>query len=402
MSRFVFYVFAIWFLILPFTVISSIYLGMTALDKLMAPVLVVLWFMLLMIGNYRFDQKKLAIILVAFAFFFLRNISKIGDSALYASLLWEDAIRFGYFCLPILYIDNLAKVRTACKLVSINAVVGCVSAFLVALGLLTLPYERFSQSRIGLDIQKSIGLFSAYGDLAQFSAYFLLLAIFVPASLRFGNKNKAGKLLGILALVIVIMGLIGNQSRSFFLSVIAAIFMALVFRSRSKKNANKMLFNLLFIAAGMSALAIVAISFTHITGLLAGMGGSQAEKTAMGRLEQYQYAFGLIKEYPIFGVDAAYFATYGEYVHGIHDMWLGQLTRGGFASGIVLAGLLFMIFRASLKLLDNPQAKQHGIAAIGYMVAVLVSTLFYPADTALFWTLLGMNAAIVTTLRMSR
>jgi O-antigen ligase len=402
MSHLFFYAFAIWFLALPFTVISSISLGMTAIDKLMAPLLIVFWFGLLMIGRYRFDNKKLSFIFLAFAFFLVRNVSKIDDSTLYASLLWEDIILFGYFSLPILYIENLSNIRTASKVISINAIVGCVSAFLVAFGLLTLPYERFSQSRIGfLDIQKSIGLFSSYGDLAQFSAYFLLLALFVPTSLTFGNKKYAGKLPGIFAMVVVILGLISNQSRSFLLSLIAAIFMALIFRYRSYKPANKMLFNMLLLATGISFAAIIAYLFADLVSVLSSLGGAQAQGTAMSRLEQYQYAYGLIKEYPLFGVDAAYYSKHAENIHGIHNMWLGQLARGGIASVGVLGGLLFMMFRASLKLLDNPLGKQHGIAAIGYMFAVLVSTLFYPAGSSLFWALLGMNTAIITTSRSS-
>lgn len=401
MSRLYFYMFAIWFLILPLSVLSSIYLGITAIDKLMAPLLIALWLVLLLFGNSRIDPKKISFILLAFSFFLIRNISKIDDSSLFISLLWEDAILFGYFCLPILYIDDISKLKTASKLISINAIVGCVSAFLVAIGLLTLPYERFSQSRFDLGVLKSIGLFSAYGDLAQYSAFFLLLAVFIPENLKFRNRNSSGKLIAMLAFALVIMGLIGNQSRSFLLSLITALFMAIVFHYRSKETANKMLFNTLLFAIGISVMAIAAVTISQITAFLGSLGGGGAAGTAMARFEQYQYAFRLINENPIFGVNGAYYAKFGASINGIHDMWLSQMARGGIVSGLLLFWLLFMMLRSSLRLLNNPHSRSYGVVTIGYMFAVLVSTLFYPSDTSLSWALLGMNVAILTTARLA-
>ena len=397
MSRFIFSLFAIWFLLLPFTIITSIYLGVTAIDKQMAPVLIVFWIMLYMSGRYSFDRQKLKIIALAFSFFFARNLSLINDTPLLLSVMWEEAIRFGYFCLPILFINNINRIKTAGLLISINATVGCVSAFMVALGLLTLPYERFSDSRIGFGIQKSIGLFTSYGDLAQYAAFFIVIAIFAPSTLVSGKNKK--KLFVISAIVIIIMGLIGNQSRSYLLSVVIALLMGALFYYRSKNKINSTLFNIVLGWAGILFASIVIFTLADIINLLSNMGGSQAQGTAEARLSQYKMAFDLIRQYPIFGVDSAFFAKYSGYIHGIHNMWLGQLARGGVVSTLILLSLLFMIFKYSLSSLSNPQKNQYTIAPIGYIFAVFVSTLFYPADSFLFWTLLGMNAAIVTSLR---
>lgn len=394
--------FSTWFLLLPFTVVASIYLGITAPDKLMAPMLIVLWLFLLIIGQQRISQKHLQFIAVAFIFFFVRNLSKIDDPTVYTSLLWEDAILLGYFCLPILYINTQASITTASKLISINAVVGCLSAFFVALGWLTLPYERFSLSRFDLGIQKSIGLISAYGDLAQLATYFLLLAICVPASLALRKRARGGKLLALFAVTVVTMGLIGNQSRSLLLSLAVASFMASIFYFRSKKNANRMLFNTLFFAIGISVISFVAVTISRITTALGSMGGGQAAQTAAARLEQYEYALSLVKTYPILGVDGAYYAKFGNLIGGIHNMWLSQLARGGLISALLLFWLLLMMFRLSLRLLNDPQTKQYALVTLGYMFALLVSTLFYPADSTLFWALLGMNSAILSTLRSSK
>jgi O-antigen ligase len=401
MPSFGFIAFAIWFLILPFTVISSIYLDIIAVDKLMAPALIMLWIFLAITGKSTLDMKKIGFTLLAFVFFFVRNLSKLDTTALYTTRLWGDAILFGYFCLPILYIDSLPKIRAAAKLISINATVGCVSALLVAIGLLTLPYERFSAARFGLEIQKSIGVFSSYGDLAQFSAYFLLLAVFIPASLRIGNRQGEGKLLAVLASVVILMGLIGNQSRSMLLSLLVATLMAVMFHYRSKTGVNKFLFNSLFVVIGTSAMAIAAVVITRIIWFLENLGGAGAAGTAQARLEQYGFAFQIINQFPILGADSAYYLQFGEVIDGIHNMWLSQLALGGMAGALLLFWLLLRLFRASLKLLDRPETRQYGVVTIGYLFAVLVSTLFYPGDTALFWALLGMNTAIVTTARSS-
>jgi len=400
MSKFSFNIFAIWFLALPFTVITSYYFGVIAIDKILAPALLILWASLLPFGYYRLTPGKLSILFIAFCFFLIRNISFIDNTALFYSLLWEDAVHFGYFCLPILYINNLNNIKTSGKLISVNATIGCVSAFMVAIGLLTLPYERFSQSRIGFDIQKSIGLFSSYGDLAQYAACFIVMAIFAPSMLISAKRQKT--LLVITAFIIIIMGLIGNQSRSYFLSLIVAVFLSALFYYFSGKRINRILFNLSFAGIGIGTVSLVAYLFTDIVKLLSSLGGSQAEATAHGRLKQYQMAFDFIREYPVMGVDSAVFSKHSEYIQGIHNMWLGQLSLGGFVSAFILAGLMLQIFNTASKLLYNPQVKEYAIMSIGYIFATLTATLFYPADTSLFWALLGMNAAIIYTLRTVR
>ncbi|MCA1804927.1 MAG: hypothetical protein LC646_06235, partial [Xanthomonadaceae bacterium] len=186
---------------------------------------------------------------------------------------------------------------------------------------------------------------------------------------------------------------------SILLSLVVSLIMALIFYYRSKETANKMLFNTLFLVIGMSVASFAVVTINRIISLLGSMGGKAAEGTAMGRLQQYEYAYSLIVEYPILGVDGAYYAKFGPYVSGIHNMWLGQLAYGGFISALLLFSLLFMMFRISLQLLQNPKTRSYGTVTIGYMFAVLVSTLFYPGNTQFFWALLGMNAAIVTTLR---
>lgn len=400
MARLIFYIFVMWVLLIPYTVLSSIYLGSVAIDKQIAPALIVVWFLLFMCGKYKLSNKKIIIVLVALFFFLVRNISFFLDPQFLGSVLWQEAIYFGYFCLPIFFIDNMGKIKIATRLISINAVVGCLSGFLVAVGMLTLPYERFSQSRIGFEeIQKSIGLFSTYGDLAQYAANFLLIALFIPNNFSIFGKVIYHNFIKFNAIAIVVLGLIGCQSRSYLLSVLVALFTSKLFFYRSRKTTNSDLFNILFSVAIFCSISIIIYIFSDIVSMLASMGGSQALGTALDRLDQYQYAYSLIRENLFIGVDASYFLKYEDNVHGVHNMWLGQLVRGGLISFFALIWLILLIFRDSFSLLNNHETSQYGAVAVGYLFAVLVSTLFYPADTSLFWVLLGLNVAIVTSVR---
>ncbi|RRQ21646.1 O-antigen ligase family protein [Thiohalobacter thiocyanaticus] len=401
MARLGFFAFSIWFLLQPFTVVTSFYLGILALDKLLAPVLILFWAVSAVIGKQRIDTSKISYLLIAFAFFIIRNVSKIDEPEIYQYLLWEDAILFGYFCLPILFVDNLERVKTASKLISVNAVLACVSAFLVAVGWLTLPYERSSAGRFDLTIQKSIGLYSSYGDVAQISAFFLLLALFVSTILALRKKSSGWTAIKIFAFIVVIIGVIGNQSRSMILSLIVAVSMALIFHFRSKAT-NKLLYNTLLIAIGTVAVSVSVVVINQIISLLGSFGGADAAGTAAGRLEQYQYAFSVIGDNPILGVDGSYYSKYGAYVRGIHNMWLGQMARGGILSVLLLLWLLLRLLKASLRLQDNPETRPYGSVAVGFLFAVFTSTLFYPADTQFFWPLLGMGIAIVCTMSMHK
>ena len=404
MSRIIFLLFAIWFLILPFSAISSIYFNVAglAIDKAIAPVLIIIWLVLLLTGNYTLEKKKLLLLVNVFIFFMVRNVSFIDNATVYSELIWRDAILFGYFALPILYIDNIKRVDSAGRLISVNAVVGCVSAFLVALSLIELPYERFSESRIGIEnIQKSIGVITAYGDVAQLAAFFLLLGFFMPDKvLPFGKIPQ--KLIKVSVLLIVIMGLIGNQSRSYLLSLIFAYCTALFFSYRAKKPENTLLIDIIATIMAVFIIPIMLFMLNDIVSSLASLGGREAMGSAGARLGQYEAAFTLIREYPILGVDSDFYIRNAGFAHGVHNLWLGQLTRGGIISTLILLILVINIFMKCVALFKTDSAEGYAKVLIGYLAAVFISTLFYPADSDIFWALFGMATSIIYVLHGSK
>ncbi len=401
MSRIFFLTFAIWFLILPFSAISSIYFRVAglAVDKVMAPMLIFIWLGLLLAGKYSLCKKKLLLLIYVFVFFMMRNISFIDDATVFTEFIWRDAIVFGYFALPVLYIDNLKRVDFASKLISVNAVVGCVSAFLVAFSILELPYDRFSESRIGFEsIRKSIGVITAYGDVTQLAAFFLLLGLFMPDKILPTGKKMTRKFIKLSVLLIIIMGLIGNQSRSYLLSLIFAYGVALFFSYRSKRTANTLLVDVMAILGIVIMIPLMLFILSDIVSSLAGLGGKEAMGSAGARLGQYEMAFSLIRENPIFGVNSEFYIRNGDFAHGVHNLWLGQLTRGGIASTLILLILMINVFRQCVSLFKIDNAVNYAKVLIGYLAAVFLSTLFYPADTDIFWALLGMCTAIIYTL----
>ncbi len=404
MVRTTFLLFSIWYLILPFSGLTHLYISISglAIDKAMAPVLMLIWIGMLFAGKVRLDKAKLLLLIHVFVFFLVRNISFVNDASLFIELIWKDAILFGYFALPVLFINNMKRVDIASKLISANAVVACVSAFLVAIGLLVLPYDRFSESRIGFEgIQKSIGVITSYGDVTQLAAFFLLLGIFMPGKL-FLSGRRAKKLIKLAVFLIIIMGLIGNQSRSYLLSLIFAYGAALFFSYRGRESTNTSVVDMLLVLAVAFIIPLMAVMLSDIVSALSGMGGKEALGSAGARLGQYEMASTIIRENPLFGVDSEFFAKNPHFAHGVHNMWLGQLTRGGIVSTLILLVLVINIFRRSIRLFKNDNTAGYAKVLIGYLAAVFLSTLFYPADTAIFWSLLGMSVSIIYYLNTNK
>lgn len=382
---------------LPYTLFTTSAIGI-ATDKVMAPILLLLWLGLYATGNYRLDSAKIKILLIAFLFFFFRNISFVTHPSILKGVIWLDAINFGYFCLPILYINNLKRIHIANKMVAASAIGGCVSVFLVALKLLTLPHERFSQSRIGFEeIEKSVGLFTSYGDLAQYAAFFLLLAIVIPTTLI--SSPKIRLLVRIAAVGVILMGLIGCQSRSYLLSQVIAVVSVTVLSFRNTGKGGGILFPTTMAFVSIIGLAVLPFIFDDIVTLLSGLGGAQATATAETRLQQYAVAFAVIRESPILGIGADFFVANPTFAHAIHNFWLGQLVLGGIMSTSLLMMMLIAIWNRAMKLLKYASTKPYALVSSGYMIALLVSTQFYPADSSLFWSLLGINIGILFTIK---
>ena len=134
---------------------------------------------------------------------------------------------------------------------------------------------------------------------------------------------------------------------------------------------------------------------SDIVSALSGIGGKEAMGSAGARLGQYEMAFSLIRENPLFGVGSEFYVRNPNFAHGIHNLWLGQLTRGGIVSTLILLIIVINIFRQCIRIFKIDNAVGYAKVLTGYLAAVFLSTLFYPADTDIFWALLGMCVSII-------
>jgi len=397
-DRLAFFIFSVWILLLPFSVFTKYYMGNMAIDKLLAPLLLGLWLILFATSRYSLSKAKVYLLCLAAAFFIARNLSFFADLSIGSDYFWADAVNFGYFCLPLLFVDTAARSKIALRLVSVNAMFGCISVFLVALGVISLPIQRLSASRVGIEaLPKSIGLFVSYGDLAQYAAMLVLIAVFVPAV--FANNKSTRRALRLFVSIIVVAGLIGAQSRSYFLSVVGSLSISAILLYQSKRvGIAKSL--LVLVIAGLLGAILLPVTYGPIVDALTGMGGSEGVHTARGRLYLYDLAIDVIGRHSIFfGVDAAFYRTSPDFAQSIHNIWLSQMTRGGLVSVLLLMVLLYRVLSRAIRVAKVKEFRHVGIVTVGYMVAVLISTLFYPGDSNLFWTLLGIMSGIVYSVR---
>lgn len=324
----------------------------------------------------------------------VKHISFFGTGSLYSSLLWDDLVKLGYFMVPILCIRSMDQFQKVGWVVCLIAVAGCLSAFLVSVGLLTLPLARFEASRLGVDeLRKAIGLFPSYGDLAQYLSFAVLWVILAP-----GVKNKRNKLLRrmrYLVAIAVVLGLLSTQSRNVLLSLIVAISVLWVLVRAERAGArSKEAIMLGLVAGGVVLIGVLGVFAADIIGGLSGLGGEYARNTAEARLKQYAIAWEIISASPLFGADLDVYQKFGPYIEGIHNVWLRLAAHGGLLSVLVLLLLLGRIYYDTRKAARISVKAEHAKIVIGYLAALLVAVEFYVGMGEMFWALLGIAASL--------
>lgn len=389
-------VFYVWLLSLPFYNISVI--GTLSVDNILAPLLVLLW---PFSGNSRpqqssrFRNRQLLIVTGLMGVYGVSQLLSILDAP---SAFWltayGNARRSLYFLIPIFYINDVAMLRRVNSLAIVITLMGSASAFLVAMGILHLEATRFSPSRIGLDlIPKSTGLIGSYGDLALLSAYTALLTIALGKKIYFFGLDLPLIKTGVLA--IVFLGLVGSQSRSMLITLCAAIcvYMSLRFFSK-RRGANRLMWIVFIISLAIPTAAGVGFFEAEITNFLSQLGGKSAEGTAQTRLIQYQFALREFAKSPLLGVPGDVYARYTEAIYGIHNMWLRTALQGGLVSMAALALLIVKALVGAMRRIDDIELNVEARVTSSLMIAFLLTTLFYPALTQLFWVVFGIATSV--------
>ncbi len=384
--------FFLWVLILPFSFLTALATGIIAADKALAPLLLALGLFRMTTASRQRQRFIIFHISIATVFLVVTNISLIADTGVFWTQMGVAAVNMGYFLLPILFIRDIHYFRTASSMIIIITMLACLSAFLVSVGLLTLPYERFAVSRLGLEyLPKSVGILSNYGDMALLCSFTVLLTAALPKQdYLFGSGSRTVKTL---VMFIVLLGVIGAQSRSVAFSILIGLlsYRFLKFflkKSRGRQAAKGMMTASLAILTA----TILIVAAPSLFDAVSGLGGQEeAQTTIEGRLGQYQFAWNLLKESPIFGVDAHIYMKMGNAIDFIHSLWFGLSLRGGVVALIVICFWFFWSFNSSMKFLTDSTRYKEALVVTAFFSSMLLAASFYPAHMVTpFWFMFGI------------
>lgn len=386
--------FYFWLLLTPFSWVISYYSGVIALDKILAPLLLALSFYTNRNSESVRTTKIVIYVLLILGLISIKHISFVFSPDIFLPLFWDDLIKAGYFVIPLLYISDLKTFHQTGWVVTFIAIIGLLSTFFVAIGLLDLPLQRFEVTRIGVEsLQKSIGIFPSYGDLAQFVSFAIMWVSLVP-----GVRNvKARKwsAMRFIMLVTFVLGIIGAQSRNVLISGILTlcIYWLLQRLARSRADARAIASTLVGIF-GVMALSLVLFFSTYVVDGLSNIGGGLAQSTASVRLDQYAYGWEVISNSPLLGASVEEYRATGGSVNYIHNMWIKLAAIGGIFSALLLVMLLTRIFTLIRKTAYVPVKRKEAMVATSYFGVLLFSTLFYGAMNEMFWVLLGVVTSL--------
>lgn len=386
--------FVLWLLLLPISWVVASHISIVAPDKMLAPLLIVLG----VASVFRAPPERTARVVVFGALIVLlllvKQLSFMGSGSIYWVLIWDDMVKFGYFMVPVLCIRDLSQFHKTSWVVTLIAIAGCISAFLVSIGLLTLPVERFEESRLGVEsLRKAIGLFPSYGDLAQYLAFAVLWVIVSPGRQR--SSDKKIKVMRYLVAVSVVVGLLGTQSRNVLLSLLVALAVLWMY-TRLERAGVRVKTGLILGLTGVFIvfMGVIAVFASDIVNALSGLGGQYAQNTAMARLDQYALAWKIISASPLLGADLTTYQQLGTFIEGIHNMWLRLTAHGGLLSVLVMAVLLVRVFYGVRDASRVPEKATYAKVATGYLAALVVAVEFYVGMGEMFWVLLGIVASL--------
>lgn len=386
--------FYLWMLLLPYSWIIAHYIPIIALDKLLAPLLVVIAIPSLLASSYARRSQIIVTFALLFVLVLLKNLSFLSDMPLFLDSIWTDFIKIGYFAIPVLYIQSLHKFHRASWIVVVSAAAGLISVFLVALGWLVLPLQRFEETRIGVEtIKKSIGIFPSYGDLAQYVAFSIGVIVLTPGARV--PKDIVWVFCKLIFAALFFLGLIGAQSRNLLMSGAASLASLYLLKKVSLLPINRRQVAVVFIfIAGLLGLSFGLFFIGYIIDILSSIGGGLAKDTASARLTQYSHGWSLILENPLLGVSATEYLRNPASIDKIHNLWILLSAKGGLLSSLLFAMILVRIFLRMLKTFDLPGRSKEARVVITYFFVMILSSLFYPALGEAYWALLGIACSL--------
>lgn len=199
-------------------------------------------------------------------------------------------------------------------------------------------------------ISRDIG--SLLGDPNDLSLVLMFPVAFAISLVSTANIDKKTKLLGLVAVIVLIGAILATQSRGGLLGMMA-IFAVFCYRRMKSKSLFFMLCisfaSILFVAAGIS---------DRSSG---GAAESGVDESAMGRLYAWQAAFGMALHNPLTGVGVNnFFYNYFYYSphwdglnHAVHSTWFGVLAETGYVGFIIFMRCIYSLVRTAMRSLND-------------------------------------------------
>ncbi|MCC6528684.1 MAG: O-antigen ligase family protein [Pseudomonadales bacterium] len=298
-----------------------------------------------------------------------------------------------YFFIPILYLRNHHAFRQVKGVLILLTIIAGFSTFLAALGWIQLPVDRFESSRLGLEwLPKAIGLFSSYGDVAMLYG---VTAVLLVSHERAALPWQLGRPLVKLGIwLVLLLGLIGNQSRNVLLTTLVALASYGLIRSleSSKQPKSRQLWIGLSLATILLLIGLLVAFGQEAVSGISHLGGKGAAGTAEGRAQSYRQAIGLIAREPWLGISIDTYLQWRQLADFMHNMWLKIMLNGGFMSLLAMLGLLWGALRGLFGTGRKPSLEfQRDRALLASLLFSLVfAAEFYGGMTQVWWILLAV------------
>ena len=386
--------FLVWIFSFPFYHYSVV--GTLSVDNLLTPLLVLsIPFLRLNPEGSLSGGGLLWIGLALFTYFAPQVIPLVVTEGIVWKVIYDLFVDSAYFLVALVFLGGRPWLRSKAEnLVVVIAMIGCVTAFLAAIGVLELSVSRYSSSRLGIEgLQRTVGLFGVYGDMAILCSFSLLYALSREEMLAFFRKRKP---VVVAVFLIVLLGLLGSQSRNMVLTITVSLgFFWLIKRAarKGRQALKRVLYQ--FTIAGILMGGLLTVYGREMMELLSQWGGQQAQGTATARLSQYHLAWSLLKDSWLIGVSAETFERYSADIAYIHNMWLKEAVKGGVLGVMGLGALFIMGARRAISRLmvspDDDIARRN----LATLLAIFVSTQFNPSGTFIFWFMLGLSLSYV-------
>lgn len=386
--------FFLWLALLPFGYQLSAYTGFTEPDKLIAPALLLIGFFSSIQSPLWRLNRLIFFTVISAALIVIKNLSFLGSSELFEKLMWDDMVKIGYFVIPILCIDSIATFRKSAWIVVFIAIVGCMSAFMVSIGLIRLPVGIPEEFRLGIQwLPKAKGLFLSTGNLVQYVTFASAWAILAPGITQ-ARQPRVRAARWILAAAVV-MGLLGTQSRNLALALLVGLAVLWSIRKvEPLSGERRALFAIGITAVVIPIIGIILAFPSEVIDVLAGLGGESARNAATSRLHQYAVAWEVIGNHPLLGADPETYRNLGPTLDHIHNTWLLLLAHGGMVSAIIFFLLMARSFLGVRKLSHAAEMTKEAAVVTAYFASMLVSIMFYVGMDKMFWALFGIATAI--------